>query len=146
MEQFPVNNKIENNKFRYSLPYDRISIKDEYRASNLITAPIRDSILIQANPCEYEEDLQDTDEMINISYNNNLDKRSLAIKESSFQKFKPKDEVIDKGMSHLTVISQGIQLILIDDHSNTFYPFFSFVINEFKYTDEYYCKNCSKKS
>lgn len=84
-----------------------------------------------------ETDLPNCDEFTSTNNRINLQDRSSIIpKESAFQKFKPKDIIVDKGMGVITIVSQGLQLILIDDHSNTYYPFLSIVIQEMQLTNE----------
>jgi hypothetical protein len=47
------------------------------------------------------------------------------------------DIMIDKGMGIMSFESSGIQIILIDDHANTYYPFLSIILQEIKVTDEH---------
>jgi hypothetical protein len=92
-----------------------------------------------------ETDLPNCDEFpTNNSIVVNIqDRSSIMPKESAFQKFKPKDIIVDKGMGVSTIVSQGLQLILIDDHANTFYPFLSIVVQEMLLTNEHLNNNQS---
>jgi hypothetical protein len=93
--------------------------------------------------CDDEEasDLQEFDELFEKGISESLSRA--PPKESSFQKFKPKDVIVDKGMGKFNISSQGLQLILIDDHSNTFYPFLSVVLQDAQMCTEYLNQNQS---
>lgn len=92
----------------------------------------KDSIKFKRNTLQINEndqieqdldtDLVETDDRPNIS---NL---ATKIKTNAFIKYKPKDIIIDKGISKTCIVSQGLQLVLIDDHANTYYPFLSVVV------------------
>lgn len=58
---------------------------------------------------------------------------SLVKRKSKFSE----DIIIDKGMGVMSFESRGIQIILIDDHAATYYPFLSIILQEIKVTDEH---------
>ena len=67
-------------------------------------------------------------------FNNNINNASNINKNFSLKKQINK---IDIKTFNISLISQGIEIILIDDHSNTFYPFLLLNINEIKLFYEY---------
>ena len=94
------------------LNVNRITLKTSYR-----------DIVLLANTVKYNL------EIMSSSFNSNIE----SLK--SFSKAKGSslligEGIIDNGIANMTLNSQGIQIILIDDHANTFYPFISLSINE----------------
>ena len=87
---------------------------------------------------KFEEDPQSRTSISSVEDDKSISSQNTDSK-SQKEHSKPK-AIIDTGMNSRIFNSEGFQLILIDDHANTFYPFLSLSILEFVYK----CENINR--
>jgi hypothetical protein len=130
------------NEFEEALKLEKLreEVNDNRKLStyNSIEAPKLDkkkSVRLNSEDYDDQTDLLDSDEHIKVS---RTFKEELKPNKTAFQKFNKNEQdiIIDKGIAKTVIVSQGLQLILIDDHANTYYPFISFVVQDLVITDE----------
>ena len=99
---------------------NKITIKSSYR-----------DIVLLSSTFEYNT------QIMSSSFNANVD--SLCSYTKSKKEKKETNESLDilgVGVATATIYAQGVQIILIDDHANTFYPFVCFSLSETNITSE----------